>query len=57
MQLRPSLMEGIMPEHDETDAMTTNQTEREQEAEQHEDAPPPVRERWGQDPWVMRWGC
>lgn len=28
-----------------------------QEVEQHDDAPPPVRERWGQDPWEMRWGC
>ena len=44
-----------MPEQDETDAITTSQTE--QEAEQREDTPPPVRERWGQDPWEMRWGC
>lgn len=35
-----------MPEHEEANAMTTSQTEREQEAEQREDAAP--RERWGQ---------
>ncbi len=46
-----------MPEQDDTDAMTTNKTDREPDADQREDAPPPTRERWGQDPWVMRWGC
>jgi len=48
-----------MPDTDTDHSMTTSQTECEQvqEAEQSEDAPPPVRERWGQDPWEMRWGC
>lgn len=46
-----------MPEQDDKDAMTTSQTEREEETDQREDAPSPVRERCGQDPWVMRWGC
>ena len=38
-----------MPEQDDTDAMTTNKTDREPDADQREDAPPPTRERWGQD--------
>lgn len=49
-----------MPDTDTDHSMTTSQTEREQvqEAEQREDAAPQaVRERWGQDPWEMRWGC
>jgi hypothetical protein len=53
-----------MPDTDTDHSMTTSQTEREQvqvqvqEAEQCEEtAPQAVRERWGQDPWEMRWGC
>jgi hypothetical protein len=50
-----------MPEREEANTMSTSQTEREQvqeaEAEQREETAPPVRERWGQDPWEMRWGC
>lgn len=46
-----------MPNTDTDHSMTTSQTEREQEAEQREEAAPQaVRERWGQDPWEMRWG-
>jgi hypothetical protein len=49
-----------MAETDTDNSMTTCQTKREQvqEAEQREEtAPQAVREHWGQDPWVMRWGC
>ena len=46
-----------MPEQDDTDAIITNQTDQEPDADQREDTPAPTRERWGQDPWVMRWGC
>jgi len=46
-----------MPDTDTDHSMTTSQTEREQaqDIDRREDAAP--RERWGQDPWEMRWGC
>jgi hypothetical protein len=36
---------------------TPTQTQEHKPREHGEAAPQPVRERWGQDPWVMRWGC
>jgi hypothetical protein len=50
-----------MADTDTLDAMTTSQHSDEQVEDRGagdtEEAEQPKRERWGQDPWEMRWGC